>query len=102
MTMTRTFIRDNDDQVAVEYNATGGSPAVTWGPPEYCDPGEPPEIEIESVTSLADGSDVTLSDAEVQRFATEAIESWEGDDGPDPDDLRDQRIDDRLTGGDHG
>jgi len=28
-----------------------GSPAKTYGPPEFCDEGEPPEVGIESITS---------------------------------------------------
>lgn len=101
-THSRTFVRDGGEiEVAVEYTLTGGSPAVTWGPPESCDPGSPPEIEIQSVTCLASGSALTLTDSEASRFETEALENWDGDDGgPDPDDLRDSLVDDRLTGSD--
>lgn len=99
MLFTRTFTRDNGEtEVAVEYSMTGGSPAVTSGPPEFCDPGEAPEVEIESVTCLVDGADLVLTDAEAARAINEAYADLPEDDGPDPDDWRDQMIDDRLTG----
>lgn len=99
MRFTHTFTRDDGvTEVAVEFSVTGGSPANTSGPPEFCDPGEPPEVEVESVTCLVDGSDLTLTDAETQRAINEAHENLPEDDGPDPDDWRDSLIDDRLTG----
>lgn len=34
----------------VEVTVSGGSPGRTYGPPEYCYPAEPPEVEMDSVS----------------------------------------------------
>ncbi|MDU7523506.1 MAG: hypothetical protein E7K72_19330 [Roseomonas mucosa] len=56
--------------VFVEYTAEGGSCAVTWGPPEHCDPGEPPEITITRAWLGADGEggECVLSNEEDERL----------------------------------
>lgn len=70
----------------------------------YWQPAEGGDVEIQRVL-IDDGRDDILDrlsgaalDALTRKMA-EAITDDDFDHGPDPDDMRDQRIDDQLTGG---
>lgn len=94
----------DDAQVEVEFEYNPGSAPTIGGPPESCDPGEPPEIE--SVEASLDGATLKLTDEQDSAvtewlYAHHEFDDDGFDDGPDPDDWRDQRMDDRLTGADH-
>lgn len=100
MDRTQTFTRDEghqEQEVAIKYRVHPGLAAVTTGPAENWHPEEPAEVEVLSLTSLEDGSDLgELTDAEAERFRIEVLEGQE--DGPDPDDLRDRRVDNEMMG----
>lgn len=99
MRMTKTTIIERDGveiEVEVEFDATPLIPA-TWD-----DPAEGGEIELSEVTVGGEPIDPPLTDAEAEKLETwcaENLEYADFDDGPDPDDLRDARRDDLLTGG---
>jgi hypothetical protein len=90
-----TIERDGEEiEINVEADASPMIPATYWQPEEGG------EIEITAV--FRDGVAFELTDAEAGK-----IVDWLGenlgddfDDGPDPDDWRDARINDRLTNGD--
>lgn len=94
MSRFRDFVRDDEETVLeVCYSVTGGSaPSGLSGPPEYYDPGCPPEVEIEEAwlkadTDQADAPRVELTDAEAERFETEVLEDSETyEQEPDYDD----------------
>lgn len=69
-TYEASLILSDGSPVLVEYTAQGGSSAVTSGPPEACDPGEPPEICILRAWLGAAGDDgeCVLSEAEHERL----------------------------------
>lgn len=83
----RTALRDDREteiQVEIAVHAWGCA-AQTYGPPESCFPGEPPEVEIVDAWLLADADhadapSLTLTDAERERIELEFIE-----DPPEPD-----------------
>lgn len=89
-TYFQTFTRLDEDEtdITVEYSASGGHPGSWDEPPEG------PEIEIVSAW-IDDGTeqciDVTLTDAEVQKF-TEWLQENHEDDEPDYDYHRDRDI----------
>lgn len=95
---TRVFTLD-DGETEVEVNfsvASWGSAGNGWD-----DPGEGPEIEVDGAVLTGTDTPVDLTQGEIDRFTTEVCENIADyeDDGLDPDDERDRRIDDRLTGG---
>lgn len=59
-------------------------------------PAEPPEIEVLRAFD-AFGDEIELSEQSRADIADWLLETWEPPSGPDPDDLRDQRIDDELV-----
>lgn len=91
--MAQTFFRDalRDDreteiQVEIAVNSWGCE-AQTYGPPESCDSGEPPEVEIIDAwltayvgDDRADAPRITLTDAERERIELDFIEN-----PPEPD-----------------
>lgn len=100
-----TIIERGDDDLVinVEFDATPFVPAQTYGPAENCYPAEGGEIEITAVFHNGVALDPPLTDAEEAKiigYLEESLNDGDFDDGPDPDDWRDARIDDRLTGGD--
>lgn len=96
------FTRDDGTDVSVSFHFSPGSDPITHLAPEDCDPGSAPEIEIVKVVDDL-GAAVVLTEAEEARAMAEIERDPPEDDGPDPDDLRDQARDDALTGGrDHG
>jgi len=97
--MTQTFFRnatrDDETDIVVEYSCHGGEAAT------YDDPGCGPEVEIvdawlKADEHMANPPRLTLTDAEDARICWEIMEDPPEDDGPDPDDLRDQRRDDAM------
>lgn len=94
--------RDPDgDLLTVEFKVTSpGCAAQTYGPPENCYPAEPMEIEIHAVRNSS-GADVlaALTTEQVAAIETDIIENADlADDGPDPDDWRDDQFDRELCG----
>lgn len=96
--MTHTFdwtleTDDGEISLSIDYSYRGGSPAITSGPPEMCDPGEPDEVEIDGVwTDLARQPDhqpwhgqLCLMPDEEQRVIDHILENPPEDDGPDYD-----------------
>lgn len=83
-TYFQEFTRDDGTKITVEYIATGGSPAHFAGRYEDSTPAEAPEIEIvKAWRKGGDEDDVTLTDAEIQKFGDWIAEHHEGDDGSD-------------------
>lgn len=114
MTKTTHFIdwtRDDEAEtdVTIGYTFSPGRPAYTpRGEYAPIDPPEGPEVEIVSVTMLADQTTglrqpVELTPAETEKATDWVIENHE-DDGDDPDYARERRAeerqDDDLTSGD--
>lgn len=100
-TVPLSVIDGSDGDLVVEFDFYRGTPASGMsGPPENYDPGEGPEFYVTaSCYESAPGIPVLLADHEVDKVTDWLLENWTPpDDGPDPDDWRDQRIDDRLTG----
>ncbi len=94
-----TIHRDGRDiDISVEFDATPFVSATYW------QPAEGGEIEILAVYDGATAIDPPLTDAEESQVLDHLYESLSDadfdDGGPDPDDWRDRRIDDALTGGD--
>jgi len=91
-----TSVERNDEDVEVQvlYTFLRGTPQVNYqrnGDPGW--PAEPDEIEISHVTSLVDGTEITLTDDEIERIEIE-ISDQEADayEGPDCDrDVDDDR-----------
>lgn len=95
---SRVFVCDDQTEVEVEFEASGGeAPSGLSGPPEFYDPGSGFEVEISSVTRIEDEDDgpgkagdaVVLTLDEADRFATEVNEdpaTWEQDERDDYDD----------------
>jgi hypothetical protein len=86
----------DETEVVVEYTYSHGYPEC--GPTYDCGgtPAEPAEIEIVKVTSA--GVAIIPTDAEIEAWETYALENHE-DDGPDPDYLRDLRMDEMMCRG---
>lgn len=100
----RTFLHDThlkecELDICVEYSQTPYDPGVTSGPAESCYPPEGGDVEIVASWTEPDGKDVVLSDDECETIINEILELPidHYDDGPDPDEMRDAKIDDRLT-----
>lgn len=93
----KTIVRgDEEIELNVEFTATPFVSATYW------QPAEGGEIEITAVFANGVALDPPLTDAEesvVLDYLFESLDDSDFDDGPDPDDWRDSRIDDRLTGG---
>jgi hypothetical protein len=95
----RRFERDDGAEIEVEYQVSPGSP------PSFDDPGVGPEVEIFRawpVDAGKDDPDIILPDEEREQYERTIAENpeWWEDDGPDPDYLRDARMDERLTDAD--
>ncbi len=92
-----TIERDGEEiEINVEFDATPIVSATYW------QPAEGGEIEILAVFAGGVALDPPLTDAEESKvldYLGESLSPDDFDDGPDPDDWRDQMIDDRLTGG---
>lgn len=97
-----TIERDGEElEINVEFDATPFDPGNTYGLPENCYPAEGGEIEITAVFLNGVAIDPPLTDKEADKIADWLSENLDDDDdGPDPDDWRDARIDARLTGED--
>lgn len=92
-------------EVVVSYSVAWGTPeSGNYGPPENYDPGSPNEIEDIEILSI-DGEAYTGSWerlwllAMIETYHEDMIDHATQSRGPDPDDMRDERIDDALTGG---
>jgi hypothetical protein len=96
MTSTHTFLHNRQDaaetEVLVEYAYHPGYPER--GPTYDCggEPAEPASVEIQRVT--AGGVEIEPTDAEIEAWEAYALENHE--DGPDPDYLRDLRLDEMM------
>lgn len=100
----RTFVvqRDGGDvTLDVSFSFVAGSAPITSGPPEHCDPGSGPDVDILDVTvvesddpAFTAGTRFRLTPEEEQRFFDDVTQDPPEEDGPDPDDARDQRRDD--------
>lgn len=90
----RKFVPLNGEDVAVEFEWRPGTPpSGLSGPPENYDPGEGDEFTIIAVEPF-------VADSHHDTLIEWLDDNWERpDDEPDPDDIRDQRRDDELTGG---
>lgn len=90
-----TIERDGREiEINVEFDATPFVPATYW------QPAEGGEIEILAVFDGATALDPPLTEAEeskVMDYLYESLDESDFDDEPDPDWLRDSRIDDALT-----
>ena len=91
-----TLTDEDETDVWVEFEFTPGAPAQTYGPPEHCDPGYGPEIELIKVWRKADGPKaganlITLSEADAQRIYDWIAENFETDTDADPDREREDR-----------
>lgn len=92
MSRFRYFTRDDEQtELEVEYSFDGGSlPSGLSGPPEYADPGSPPEVTIEDAWRVADENSpnaprIEMTDEEVERFEREVLadpETYEPEDCP--------------------
>lgn len=101
---------DWEAEYVITFNYRAASRPRISGPPEQCDPGWAAEIEFVSITPGA-GDHGAFSDI-AQKHLEEWAEGWlddhlaecielaEAANDPDPDYLRDRRVDDRLTGDD--
>jgi hypothetical protein len=92
-----------DREIEVEFWVTWGAPAQTYGPPEDCYPAEPDEVDRVRVMKVDDVEvDLATADRWAARVWKEGRDELladardRADTGPDPDDARDQRIDDEL------
>lgn len=54
-----------------------GTDAVTWGPPEFCDPGSPPEITLEEF--FVEDNPVALTEEELAKAEAYIIENFDND-----------------------
>lgn len=92
--MSRTYRTTvyREDELGDEYGVTVRYTITPGYAGDRVDPPCEGEIEIDSATA-DDGSEVHLTLAEIQRVFAD-----HEDDGPDPDDMRDRMIDERLTG----
>lgn len=94
---------EGEFQVEVAYDVTWGCEAQTYGPPENCHPAEPDEVDgvslltVDGVRPLPDLADAVSTWIQANALAT-LIEdaAQQADDGPDPDDARDQAFDNAL------
>jgi hypothetical protein len=97
MTRTHTFTHNRQDEaeteVLVTYTYHPGRPQT--GPTWDCggEPEEPAEVEIMRVT--AGGVEIEATDEELEAWTTYALEEHEPDE-PDPDYLRDLRMEREL------
>ena len=102
-------LRTHSDWFEIEHGDDHAEVFVTFSvtpfiAPTYWQPAEGGEIEIESVdgsgfTMLADLSDANVT--QITNHIANNLDRYVEDDGPDPDDERDRRIDARLTGAGH-
>lgn len=91
--MTRThyksFERDDETEVTVEYSITPYDPGNTYGPAENCYPPEGGEVEIVKVFSDTD-TDIAWTDEEDTKWSKKIFEDHDFDDYDDYDDWRDE------------
>ena len=85
----------------VSFSFVAGRAPQLSGPPEHCHDGEPPDVDILDVTvtesddpAFPIGGRCVLTDEEEQRFFDDVTGDPPEEDGPDPDDARDNRADD--------
>lgn len=101
-----SILDGSDGMFRVEFTyRPGADPSPrTMANPMGVDDGYPPEIEIIGAHYLNDAGEplapLGLAEHGEERAIEWLMENWEPPAGPDPDDLRDQRIDQRLTEGD--
>jgi hypothetical protein len=88
-TFTHNRQDDDETEVVVEYTYHPGEPMFIDWRNGGGDPGCPPSVEIVRVTAC--GMEIEPTDAEIEAWETYALENHE-DDGPDPDYLRDLRM----------
>lgn len=89
-THSRPFETADEVEVEVHFELSGGSEAIVSGPPELCEPGEAAEVEIVAVWPVNGTIEVKLSEADRDRFRDEVLDNLgDYEDGPDPDDWRD-------------
>ena len=99
----RTFVvqRDGADvTLDVSFSFIAGEAPQLSGPPEHCHPGSGPDVDILDV-SVAESDDPAfivgtafkLTAEEEQRFHDDVNNDPPEDDGPDPDDAREERRD---------
>ena len=95
-----TFERDDETEVIVEYTITPVILAFISGPPEDCYPAEGGEVEIIKVSVGPD--EVKWTEAEADKWCSWIVQNHDFDDGPDPDDEREKRAEDRRMERDFG
>lgn len=90
--MTRTyyksFERDDETEVTVEYSITAYDPGVSSGPAESCYPPEGGEVEIVKVFSDTD-PDIKITDDEDDIWSQKIFEDHDFSDDDGYDDWRD-------------
>jgi hypothetical protein len=86
------YLHDEDETpVMVEYSYLPGAPEQG---PSYASggqPADPPEIDIVNIFIKATGDKIGVTEAEFEKFHELLLENHV-DDGPDPDDARDARM----------
>lgn len=90
----------SEGELVVTFSYRPGEPPSGWSPEDF-DPGSGPELEVIAAHYVgAAAIPVGLGAEEDQRVVDYLLENWEPpEDGPDPDDLRDQERDRRLMEG---
>jgi hypothetical protein len=101
-----SILDGSDGMLRVTFSFTpGGAPSPrTIAEPMGGDDGWPPEIEVTSARYLREDGTVIpavvgLGEHEEERVIEWLFDHWEPPTGPDPDDERDRRRDERLTDG---
>lgn len=100
-TVPLSILDGSDGLVEVTFSFTPGRPAT---PPAYSHGGLPPEDpEFEIIVGHYVREDdsiiavpVLFGDPEEEKIVEWLAENWDGPPGPDPDDMRDAMIDERL------
>ena len=93
-TFTQQLTHPNNDEIlmCVEYTYLPGAPEEG---PSYASggqPADPPEIDIVNIFIKATGDKIGVTEAEFEKFYELLLENHV-DEGPDPDDARDARMD---------